>query len=378
VGGLSDRLVMRVMSEIQFTSHVWPPSLKSVSNLSLQAEAQTTNKPTAGMVEVLTTIWQRVLQRPCIGVDDNFFDLGGDSSLALRLFDEVMRTCCRQLSPVMIYQAPTIRALAMLLEGPCTTLGSPLALLKAGTATPPVFFAPSLSGNANFFDLARQTRTNHPIYGIWANQPFNRVEDMARHNVEVIKTIQPKGPYALIGYSFGGLVALEMSRCLLADGEDVALLALLDTYPHRRHLSLAQRLPLTLRRTRSHLSKVKRMPFGGALSYCVRGLQHRLHLVGLQTRPPADRRPSLPIEDGNYIALREYRPQFYPGKIKFVRAEANSFLPSDPMAVWGELVAQIEVETVPGDHREIVDRHYHNLSPLLSRYLEQAFDQRPR
>jgi acetoacetyl-CoA synthetase len=191
----------------------------------------------------------------------------------------------------------------------------------------------------------------------------------------VIKTIQPKGPYALIGYSFGGLVALEMSRCLLADGDKVALLALLDTYPHRRHLPLAQRLPLTLRRTKSHVHKIKQMPYGGALSYCVRGLHRRLHFLGLQTRFPADTRPNLCIEDRNYIAFREYRPQFYPGKIKFVRAEGNFF---DPMKVWGGLVAQIDVETVPGDHLEILDRRYQNLSPLLSRYLEQALDQRSR
>jgi acetoacetyl-CoA synthetase len=333
------------------------------------------------MVEALTAIWQRVLQQPCIGIDDNFFDLGGDSSLALRLFDEVMQTGCRELSPVMIYQAPTIRALAMLLEEPCTTLVSPLALLKAGTETPPVFFAHGLSGDANFFELARQTRTNHPIYGIRAklprdaDQPFDRVEDMARRNVEVIQAIQPKGPYALIGYSFGGLVALEMSRCLLEDGENVALLALVDAYPHRRHLSLAQRLPLTLRRTKTHLYKIKQMPVGGALSYCVRGLCRRLHLVGLQTRPPAATHPSLCIKDRNYKAFREYCPQFYPGKIKFVRAESNSFVPLDPIAVWGKLVSEIEVETVPGDHLEIVDRRYQNLSPLLSRYLEQAFKQ---
>jgi acetoacetyl-CoA synthetase len=333
------------------------------------------------MVELLTAIWRRVLGQPSIGVDDNFFDLGGDSTLALRVFEEVIETCGRELSPVMIYRAPTIRALAMLLEEPGTSLISPLALLKAGTESPPVFFSHGLSGDANFFELARQTRTNHPIYGIWAeiprdaDQPFDRIEDMARHNVEVIKAVQPKGPYALIGYSFGGLVALEMSRCLLADGENVALLALLDTYPHRRYLSLAQRLELTLRRTKSHLYKLKQMPFGETLAYGWRDLQRRLRLVGFET---AETHPSLRIKDRSYVAFKQYRPQFYPGKIKFVRAEASSFLPSDPVAVWGKLVAEIEVETVPGDHLEMVDRHYQNLSPLLSRYLEQALDQRPR
>jgi acetoacetyl-CoA synthetase len=201
-----------------------------------------------------------------------------------------------------------------------------------------------MSGDANFSELARQTRTNHPIYGIRAqlaldpDQPFDQIEDIARHHVEVIKTIQPKGPYALIGYSFGGLVALEMSRCLLAGGENVALLALLDTYPHSRHLPPSQRLRLALRRTRSHFSRIKRLSFGGALSYCSRALRGRLHRVSLGTRPRADAHPRLPIKDRNYAAFRRYRPQFYPGKIKFVRAEVGSFQPSNPIDVWGQLV----------------------------------------
>jgi acetoacetyl-CoA synthetase len=257
-----------------------------------------------------------------------------------------------------------------------------LTLLKAGTETPPIFITHGLSGDANFSELARQTRTDHPIYGIRAqlaldaNQPFDRIEDIARHNVEVIKTIQPNGPYALIGYSFGGLVALEMSRCLLADGEIVALLALLDTYPHSRYLTPAQRLRLTLRRTMSHLLRIKQMSFGGALSYCGRALHGRLHRVALRTRPPADAHRGLRIKDRNYAAFRRYRPQFYPGKIKFVRAEVSSFQPSNPIDVWGRLVAEMEVEAVPGDHLDIVDRHYQNLSPVLSRFLEQALDRK--
>jgi acetoacetyl-CoA synthetase len=356
------------------------PALNSVSNVSLQALALTGDEPKAATVEVLTAIWQEVLEQPCIAIDDNFFDLGGDSSLALRLSDEVMRTCCRELSPAMIYQAPTIRALALLLEEPSALLVSPLALLKAGTEAPPVFIAHDLSGNANFFELARQMRTSHPIYGIRAelpreaDHPYHRIEDMARHYVEVIKTIQPKGPYALVGYCFGGLVALEMSRCLLADGENVGLLALLDTYPHGRYLSPATRLLLTLRRAKSHLYNIKQMPFGGALSYCVRRLNRHLRMVGVEICPTAD---SWHITDRNYVALKQYRPQFYPGKVKFVRAAVSSFLPSDPMAVWGKLVAELEVDTVPGDHLQIVDKRYRNLGPLLSQYLEQALDKQP-
>ena len=119
------------------------------------------------------------------------------------------------------------------------------------------------------------------------------------------------------------------------------------------------------------------MSFRRALSYG-RFLLGRLHRVALPTRAPADMHPGLRIKDRNYGAFRRYRPRFYPGKIKFVRAEVSSFQPSNPIDVWGNLVGEMEVEEVPGDHLEIVDRHYQSLSPVLSRYLEGALDRRPR
>jgi acyl carrier protein len=86
------------------------------------------------MVEALTPIWQRVLQLSSVGIDDNFFDLGGDSALALELFHEIALACGRELPPVMIYHAPTIAALAALLEQPDHVRAShpSLVQLKSG------------------------------------------------------------------------------------------------------------------------------------------------------------------------------------------------------------------------------------------------------
>src|SRR5208282_6858497 len=99
------------------------------------------HEPTSAMIEALTPIWQRVLQLPSVGIDDNFFDLGGDSALALELFNEVALACGRELPPVMIYHAPTISALATLLEQPTTPRVPPLVQLKSGSGQPPVFIA---------------------------------------------------------------------------------------------------------------------------------------------------------------------------------------------------------------------------------------------
>src|SRR5271168_3416082 len=94
--------------------------------------------PTSTMVEMLAPIWQRVLQVSSIGVDDNFFEVGGDSALALALFNEIAGACGRELPPVMIYHAPTIAALAALLEEPAVPRVPPLVQLKTGSAEPPI------------------------------------------------------------------------------------------------------------------------------------------------------------------------------------------------------------------------------------------------
>src|SRR5580693_1323494 len=96
--------------------------------------------------EVLTPIWERVLQRPAIRSEDNFFDLGGDSLLAVQLFSEIERICGRELAPVTIYCAPTIASLAAVLDEPTAPRFPPLLQLKDGTEAPPLFLAHGLAG----------------------------------------------------------------------------------------------------------------------------------------------------------------------------------------------------------------------------------------
>jgi pimeloyl-ACP methyl ester carboxylesterase len=321
----------------------------------------------SSMIEVLTPIWQRVLQQSPIRAEDNFFDLGGDSSLALRLFSEIVQVCGRELPPVTIYQAPTIAALAALLEQPTAPRFPTLVLLKAGTKTPPVFLAHGLGGSVmDFFQPVKHIQSGHPIYGIQAkgtdgvDEPLDRIEDMAQFYLDAIKQLQPEGPYILIGYSLGGLVMLELAQRLSANGEKVALLAMLDAYPHVRFLSLGQRLLLLARQARRGLHIFGDLT--GSASY--------QPPAGVSFSPAMQR-----VRDGGYLALTRYRPRFYRGKINFVRAEISFPFPDDPVAIWANLADEFEVETVPGDHLGIITTHFESLASALSRYLKGALCQ---
>jgi acetoacetyl-CoA synthetase len=132
--------------------------------------------------------------------------------------------------------------MAALLEQPTLPRLTPFLQVKAGNEKPPIFITHGLCGTVQFFKLAKHIRTGHPIYGIQAKgingseEPFDRVEDMAEYYLNALEESHPDDRYILIGYSFGGLVALEVAQRLAAKGRPVALLVLLDAFPHPRFM----------------------------------------------------------------------------------------------------------------------------------------------
>jgi acetoacetyl-CoA synthetase len=331
--------------------------------------------PTAVSIDALTQIWQRALQRSHVGPEDNFFDLGGHDSLADEIFSEIARVYGRELPSATICYAPTIAALAGVLEEPALPRFSPLVQLKDGSEKPPIVITPGVGGRASFSKLARRIDTRRPIYGIQARgvdgmeQPLERVEDMADFYLDAFNNLRPQGSCILIGYSFGGLVALEMAQRLSESGKHVALLVLVDTYPHPRYFPPGQRLWLTAKKTTDRLSNMFRSRTASAPLAC-----------GPEpggTLPPEPTRLSfaettMHVKKRDFAAMECYRPRFYRGKIRFVRPEGKSYLPNDPTAIWKKLATELEVETVPGDHLGMVETHFESLAAVLTRYVEEV------
>ena len=346
-----------------------------------------THNPTATMTEILTPLWERVLQRSSVGPEDNFFDLGGDSLLAVQLFSEIEKVCGRQMEPVTIYCAPTIASLAAILENPAAPRFPPLLQLKTGEEGPPIFLAHGLAGTAmDFFQLVKFIRTRQPIYGMQArgtdglDEPFDRIEDLAQYQLDAVRQLQPRGPYFLIGYSLGGLVALEKAQRLTAEGERISLLAMLETYPYPRFLSLKQRMRLATRLAGNRATTVGRLPVRDALSYILSPSQRRLYVsrngngdAPSQVPTGASHTPTMErARESAYLSLTRYRPRFYDGAIKFVQAETLTDFPEDPTAVWSHLVREFHSETVPGDHLGILGTHFEPLASVITRYLSEA------
>jgi acetoacetyl-CoA synthetase len=320
---------------------------------------------TPATLEKLSQAWQRVLRCSSIDTDDNFFDRGGDPELAIALFAEISRTFGVELAPERIYQAPTLASQAALLNQPVIAAFPPVIPLKGGTKQPPVFLAHGVGGTVmELFQVVKHIQSLHAIYGLQASgvdgsqEPLERVEDAAEFHLDGIRNVQPHGPYLLVGYSFGGLVMLEIAQRLIEQKERIGLLAMVDAYPHQRYLPPGQRLLLaskvTARRAASVIRGVRRS--GG-----------RSGSIPVTLSPAAQR-----VRESGYRALSRYRPRFYRGTIRFVKAEIPSAFPEDPVAVWGPLAEKVELETVPGNHQGMVREQSGKLASVLSRYLTEA------
>ena len=351
-----------------------------------EAACSASLQPTPVTVELLIQIWLSVLKRSSVGLEDDFFQMGGSIRSADLLFAEIAQKLGRELPTATIFQAPTIATLASLLDQPVLPRFSPFIQLRAGRQHPKILIAPGLDGRASFSGLARLVRTEHPIYGIQAKgvdgreEPLDRIEDMAQFYLEKLDGLQPQDPYILIGYSFGGLVALELAQRLRVQQKKIALLVMVDSYPHPRYLSIRQRLLLSAQRTKRRILEIQQRQILGGISYLMEGIERRWEIAGLgsngtgipkasdlslaQTTPRVTRKA--------YAALARYRPRPYGGKIMFVKSETDTYFPGDPVPVWAHLAAAFEVETVRGSHLDMVTTHFEGLATVLTRYIKQA------
>ncbi|ULA67915.1 MAG: Putative Multi-domain non-ribosomal peptide synthetase [Nitrospira sp.] len=201
----------------------------------------------------LVAIWEQVLGITPIGVRDNFFALGGYSLLALRMFSAIEQTFGTRLPMAVLFQAPTIEQLAdVLADEGCTVRWRSLVAIQPEGKRPPLFAVPGVGGNVLVFArLAKLLGDDQPFYGLQARgldgkeKPFMRVEEMAAHYIEEIRSVQPQGPYFIGGTCTGGLAAYEIAQQLTAKGEEV-ILAVMESWHPRSYLNHWSRPPYLL------------------------------------------------------------------------------------------------------------------------------------
>jgi thioesterase domain-containing protein len=306
---------------------------------------------------------------------------------AVQLFTEIERQLGRRLPIAALFRAPTFGQLVRLLraEG-CETRWPALVPIQPQGTRPPVIWLHTLGGGGGggllrYRALALLLGADQPSYGIEApHEPFADIRTMAAAYIEMLQTLQPRGPYYLGGYCFAGNVAFEMACQLEARGETVALLAVLEAMPpeamHRRQRITWRNLGAFARNAvwwgRDFVWRPPRLVMAD-LARLARKLARRAparpdfrelgEVVDLEHYPPGFRH----YAEVHYRAMQQYRPGVYGGRITLFRARTRPLLNFDPLLGWGPHAAGgITVQVVPGQHESF-------LEPPLVRVLAEQF-----
>jgi surfactin family lipopeptide synthetase A len=316
----------------------------------------------------LTQIWEEVLGITPIGIEDNFFRLGGNSILAVRSIVEIEKYWQQRLPLSIFLAAPTIKEFAQILrQTPISQHWSALVPIESRGSKPPLFCIHPVGGNIlEYYPLAARLGNDQPIYGLQSigldgiQAPLTRIEDMATHYIREIQSVQPDGPYFLIGYSFGGLIAFEIACQLQQQGQQVELLALLDN----ESPTLPKIRPSLWKTVTIHLGNLKQLKFQAQINYIKsriifrtfyqnRADQEKDFLIDNWAEPlPAE---YLQVLENNFQAGRDYPSKFYPGKVTLFRSSIQPIAQAlHPDLGWREIVEDIEIRNLPGDHSNLL------------------------
>jgi len=322
----------------------------------------------------LVTIWESLLKVQPVGIREDFFELGGYSLLAVDLVEKIREELGSNLPVNSLLQAANVEQQAELIRKQSTLdRWSSLVPVQTSGTKLPFFCVAALGVNViGYRRLAAHLGADQPFYVIEAQglegslPPHSSVEEMAAHYIKEIQTIQPRGPYLLGGESSGGVLAFEMAQQLLAQNEQLDLLALFDTFypqdmaPNTKARRLIQKID-------THMGNLLALEAKPRNAY----IRAQIREMGLKVERKAKRvfwrfshdttpnrlRTVLMVREAGTRAIARYTPRLYAGRITlFLATESTDRFIHDRRMKWGECTAEgLDVYLVPGgNHSNIL------------------------
>jgi amino acid adenylation domain-containing protein len=344
----------------------------------------------------LIEIWESVLSVRPIGINHNFFDIGGHSLLAVRLITEMNKKFRKHLPISRLFEFPTIAGIASLLrKGGDMPAASCLVKIRQRGSLSPLFVLPGASGMTSYlYPFAHYLDEDIPFFAFQAQGlegeqlPHTDFAEMVTHYVERLLEVQPIGPYFLAGHSFGALVAFAMAQRLLAQGQSIGMLTILDTHAPLGPVAienswLGGNVPLVVL-----IGQFLCLIFDREITFSkesVEGLndQEQLNFVAQQLAEenllPADDitdhlRGLLTVFKSQLIMQNEYLPDSYiPLPITLFRSSELMMYLSEPETYsedmgWGQYSSRpVPIHYVPGNHVTMMMMpHVEKLAELMT------------
>ena len=317
----------------------------------------------------LTEMWEATLGIPRISIRASFFSLGVGSLAALRLVTKMNRAFAMEIGLASLVSSPSIESIAELIRNRISSrTASAMVALKPEGDRPPLFILHGVGGNViSFYGLAMRIDPAQPVYAIQAQallakEPaLLRMEDLAAYYIREMRLVQPRGPYHLLGYSFGGTLALEMAHQLRAAGDEVAMLGMLDARSKsfeeefRQSLTVQSKIDRRLQRLRGNTGE---LDWSHRVGYLLAKVKTRLIRFSARVGPAIGVR-RLPAwmksaYDINHAAIVAYKVRPYAGSMTLFRATEQDFAGGPRDLGWGPLFLHgVEIREVQGDHERI-------------------------
>lgn len=314
----------------------------------------------------LLGVFRAILKREDLGVSDGFFDSGGDSIRAMQLFAEIEGRFGGGLPMSVLFQNPTVAALARVI-GRAGAIDSVVAMAGVEAADP-LFVLHDFSGDlVSYTALLKHLDPRLAVRGIrWTPELGARadsIEEVAAHYLHALRASQPTGPYRLLGYSIGGTLAYEMARQLVADGQRVSFLALLDTPNYARDSSILTGLFQFV--TKNLLIWFRAM----SLTYTLAIVSGRVGGVPNWRRIREMLRAQM--------RMRQHAMKYVPGPVPIdavvIKSETRRFFLGDDLG-WKELVHDVTIRRVEGNHITMMTEAH---APAVAAHLRELLARAP-
>lgn len=362
-----------------------------------------TVRPYLSLQLELIAIWEQLLGAHGIGIRDNFFELGGNPELAARMLQQAEDLCGTTINPSSTFSKnPTIEALgAQIVHEVIDESASLLTIQERGSRTPFFYLHGDLLGGGFYtLKLARALGEDQPLYGLPPHQVGDlsqtpSIEQMATEHLEAIRSVRPNGPYIIGGFCLGAIVAYELAQQIIASGETVEMLVLIDAEPRDKPMQLVRSLCETCGRwfRWDHTTLLNgfrkwallRAKFGWwwklDLSEKFRSAMRKIRsrIVSTSSRQPSTtsivqdpRMPERDVASSFLWAATGYRPKPYRRPMSVLLSEDLLERGDHLDRAWRQLAHKATVYQLKGSHLECITAHVGPLAETIDRCLRRV------